>query len=149
MMAAAGTRPASLGCRLDRALTVLCRRLTRAALRSGTALTPVQLYVLRSLQDPPPATVTGLAGELGIGPSAVTLLLNRLEAMQLVARRRHPSDRRVVRVILTARGRAVLARAEAERARLADRYLARLSADQAEAVVEALERMASEGPVEA
>ncbi|WP_324669998.1 MarR family winged helix-turn-helix transcriptional regulator [Geochorda subterranea] len=136
----------TLGCRLDRALTALCRRLSQQAARAGMGLTPAQLFVLRALRGPHPVRVTDLAERLGIGASAVTLLLNRLEGMGLVARQRDTGDRRVVRVGLTPAGRDVLAQVEAERTRLVERHLARLSDAQAVAVVEALERLAQEEP---
>ncbi|MBE3598426.1 MAG: MarR family transcriptional regulator [Limnochordaceae bacterium] len=142
MTGGGGAPEVSLACRFDRALTALCRRLAKAAARSGTGLTPVQLFVLRSLREPEPVSVTSLAMSLGVGPSAVTLLLNRLEQMGLIARRRDPADRRVVRIRLTRPGRSTLARAERRRTRLAQRYLSRLSPEQAASVVEALERMA-------
>ena len=51
-------------------------------------------------------TVKGLSDRLLLDSSTLTPLLKRLEATGLVKRQRHPSDERVVRVLLTPLGRA-------------------------------------------
>ena len=60
-----------------------------------------------------------LATALEVSPRNVTLLVDTLEGLGLVARRPHPSDRRAVLVTLTGRGHDVMSRMAAERQALA------------------------------
>ena len=51
-----------------------------------------------------------LATSIGLTPSTVTSLLDRLDAADLAVRRPHPTDRRKSVIVLTDRGREVLVR---------------------------------------
>jgi DNA-binding MarR family transcriptional regulator len=72
-------------------------------------------------------TVRGLAQALTAPDSTVSSALDRLEGRRLVARRRRSSDRRVVRVELTADGEALAARLRSAQMENSRRMLARLS----------------------
>ena len=72
-------------------------------------ITLPQLWVLEHLSRTKDCPMNALARFLGISRPAATGLADRLIAQGLVRRGEDPRDRRVVRVELTAKGRAILA----------------------------------------
>jgi DNA-binding MarR family transcriptional regulator len=72
-------------------------------------------------------TVRGLAQALAAPDSTVSSALDRLEGRDLVARRRRTSDRRVMRVELTADGKALTDRLRAGQMENSRSMLARLT----------------------
>jgi DNA-binding MarR family transcriptional regulator len=88
------------------ALYVATSAVTRAyrPLLGELGLTYPQYLVMLALWQDGAMTVSGLAARLRLGPSAITPLVDRLEAAGFVARAR-TSDRRVVLVALTDAGR--------------------------------------------
>lgn len=74
---------------------------------SGTGIAPAQAYVLGELWFNEPLSQVELARRLDIGKATVGQTLARLERAGVVERRRIKSDRRVVMVHLTAKGRAL------------------------------------------
>ena len=74
-------------------------------------LTYPQFLVMVALWAEDDQTVGGLGEKLYLESNTLTPLLKRLETMGLVGRRRDTSDERVVRVELTAQGRALQAKA--------------------------------------
>ncbi len=67
-----------------------------------------QWAALGALDRGDASTPREIARFLGLDPSAVTRLLDRLEAKGLLVRRRHPTDRRSVTLVLTAKGKALV-----------------------------------------
>ena len=63
---------------------------------------------LRELEAKP-VTLTGLSALLGVTPAAITDRADRLETRGFVLRRRDASDRRLVYLEITPKGRALLA----------------------------------------
>jgi MarR family transcriptional regulator, organic hydroperoxide resistance regulator len=79
----------------------------QARWRRGLAekgLTTVQAHALMEMAEMPPGPMTRLADRLGVDPSWVTGLVDRLQARGEVARRPSPEDRRVKIVELTGAG---------------------------------------------
>src|SRR5690606_29113830 len=75
-------------------------------------LTLPQLLLLEALHaEPEPPTAGRRAQSLSLTQGTVTSILDRLEARTLIRRTRADDDRRRVRVTLTARGRALRAKA--------------------------------------
>jgi MarR family transcriptional regulator, organic hydroperoxide resistance regulator len=71
-------------------------------------LTPRQCCILRTLVDKQGARISDLAADAGLTPSAMTRVLEKLEARNLVQRvRLAGDDGRAVAVAITARGREV------------------------------------------
>ena len=56
-----------------------------------------------------PLSARELAGLVGVTPSSMTALLDRLEAQDLATRGRHPTDRRKTALTITERGQQSLA----------------------------------------
>lgn len=93
------------------ALYAAANAITRAyrAPLAQLGLTYPQYLVLLVLWDPDRSshTVKGLADALQLDSSTLTPLLKRLEAAGFVSRERQSGDERVVRIRLTAAGRAL------------------------------------------
>jgi MarR family transcriptional regulator, organic hydroperoxide resistance regulator len=70
-----------------------------------------QLWALAHVAEHPGSKVGDLARALAIHPSTASNLINRLVALELVARKREGRDRRVVRLLATPRGSNALKRA--------------------------------------
>ncbi len=99
----------SVWVRLLKAHGLLLREVRR---RVPQELTLPQFDVLAQLHRRPEGMTPGqLTRELLVTAGNVTGIVSRLEALDLVARRPVPEDRRAVRLRLTARGRRLMARA--------------------------------------
>lgn len=100
-----------------------------------------QQFVLRSLwreDGLPPGEV---ARRLGLATPTVTRAATRMEAAGLLRREPHPTDRRLVLLRLTGRGRELEKVIDAEIHRLTERALAGLSAAERDELVRALTRI--------
>jgi DNA-binding MarR family transcriptional regulator len=86
-----------------------------------------QIWALRSIDQAGVASMGDLALGMHLHMSTVTGIIDRLEAAKLVTRERSASDARVMEIRLTARGRAILARAPEPPRSKAARGLQRLS----------------------
>ncbi|HEY6223007.1 MAG TPA: MarR family transcriptional regulator, partial [Gemmatimonadales bacterium] len=87
--------------------------------RSGYGLTGPQLWALKTLQRQGQMPAGLLAGALVVNQSSISALVDRLARRGLVRRIRGRDDRRVVKIALTGRGRALVADApEAAQGRL-------------------------------
>lgn len=104
---------------LDDQLCFALYRAQRALTRAyGTILEPLgltypQYLVLLALWEEDDASVKDLGERLALDSGTLTPLLKRLEEQGVVERRRSEEDERVVRVLLTRRGRALEAKARA------------------------------------
>jgi DNA-binding MarR family transcriptional regulator len=85
----------------------------------SAGLTNAQFWILKWIHMHGPFTPSELARYLGIRAPSVTPILDGLEGRGYIVRRRSPSDRRVVTIHATAKGKALLRRAGDEVARLA------------------------------
>jgi DNA-binding MarR family transcriptional regulator len=74
-------------------------------------VTGPQLWALRTIEEAQSLTIGQLAERMYLHISTVSVLLGRLEKARWVERRRSKEDRRVVRINVTRRGRALIARA--------------------------------------
>lgn len=75
-------------------------------------LTHPQYLVLLALWESEPRSVRSLADTLALDPGTLSPLVKRLEAAGYVTRSRDTDDERVLRIELTAAGRALRRRAE-------------------------------------
>ena len=73
---------------------------------------PVNLFkAMLTLDRPQPAAMRDLAEYFNFDASYCTALVDGLEAQGIAERQPHPTDRRIKTVVLTEKGRRVLARA--------------------------------------
>ncbi|WP_067667263.1 MarR family winged helix-turn-helix transcriptional regulator [Nocardia miyunensis] len=100
-----------------------------------------QQFILRTLWSQDGLTPGEVAKRLGLSTPTITRAATRMEAAGLLRREPHPTDRRLVRLHLTDRGRELEATIEHEMAGLTDRALAGFDDDERVAVVRALGRI--------
>jgi DNA-binding MarR family transcriptional regulator len=79
----------------------------QARLWQQAEITLTQLVVLRELR-PGPQTAGRLGEKVGLSPTSVTRLVDRLERRGLVSRRRDSGDRRQVEILLEPEGERML-----------------------------------------
>lgn len=82
--------------------------LNSKALMRETGLTPSQLVFMQLLDDGTEHTAGSVAARMGITQATTTALIHKLEALEMVARRKGQTDRRQVWLSLTGKGRKVL-----------------------------------------
>jgi DNA-binding MarR family transcriptional regulator len=110
-------------------------------------LTMQQLKVIVLIDAMGGATSKQLARRLGIGPSTMSGIVDRLYENGLVLRAEDPSDRRVTQITLTAHGMDVVDRLDRGRRANASRLLGRLSEADLELVAGAYAAMADAAEV--
>ena len=130
----------SLGLLFRQVRDALRDAMERELAASGHDLTLSQYITLKKLHYDT-ASASELAQAAELNPGAMTRLLDRLEAMGLVQREAHPSDRRALRIVLTARGRAIWPGLEACADRVRERALVGLDQDQRTELVRMLEHV--------
>jgi len=99
----------------------------------GVDVTMSQAKALYLLSVRPGATMSSIASQLGVGPSAVSGLIDRLVAHGYVERKEDPSDRRQQLVTITGSGLAALDQMREIRAQVTLRLLHGLDADELKA----------------
>lgn len=97
-----------------------------------------QQYVLQCLWEEDGLTPGEVARRLDLATPTVTRAAIRMEAAGLLSRRPHEHDGRLVRLVLTDRGRALERVIEREREALTERALASLDPGQRAVLVQAL-----------
>lgn len=100
-----------------------------------------QQYVLMALWETDGLTPGEVAKRLGIATPTVTRTTARMAAAGLLRREPHPSDRRLVRLTLTEKGRALEETIGLEMQQLNERALAGISAAERAALIEALRKV--------
>jgi MarR family transcriptional regulator, organic hydroperoxide resistance regulator len=98
-----------------------------------------QQFILRCLWHTDGQTPGQVAKRLDLATPTVTRAATRMEAAGLLHRAPHPSDARLVRLCLTAKGRALESTIAEEMRHLTTRALDGLDADQRKAFVAALQ----------
>lgn len=110
---------------------VLLTRLARVVYRRSTVelvgMNLKNMGVLAYLRDHPGASQGTMTEDLSIDSNTGVLVLNDLEDLEYVERRRDPSDRRRHLVDVTEAGLAALEQAEAAQGSIEDEVLGRLS----------------------
>jgi DNA-binding MarR family transcriptional regulator len=120
---------------------------TRAAEAFETiGLTPALFALLNVIGAREGAIQQELGAMLGIDPSTMVALVDRLEDAGLAQRRPSPRDRRAREVVITAAGRRQLAAARSKVADVEDEVLGGLSGDEREQLLGLLRRALAAAP---
>lgn len=104
-------------------------------------ITVPQIFMLHFIDEQGESNVTQLAGNLGVKPSAVTVMINRLVKLGYAERSQDTADRRAVRIQATPLGQEVLEQANRDQMEIVGKYLSRLEPHEALAITELLEKM--------
>jgi DNA-binding MarR family transcriptional regulator len=118
------------------------QRVDMLAIASEFALSPPQLFALRSLEPDEPAPMSRLADVLRCDASNVTGIVDRLEDRGFVERRAAPHDRRIKHLVLTDAGAALRSRI-AERMDRPPAGFAALSAEEQRQLRDLLRKVAA------
>jgi DNA-binding MarR family transcriptional regulator len=132
----------SLGLLFRQVRDALRDAMERELAANGHDLTLSQYITLKKLHYGT-ASASELAQAAELNPGAMTRLLDRLEAAGLVQRDAHPSDRRALCIVLTARGRSIFPELLACADRVRDRALVGLDNEQRTELVRMLEHVYS------
>jgi DNA-binding MarR family transcriptional regulator len=130
----------SLGLLFRQVRDALRDAMERELAANGHDLTLSQYITLKKLHYGT-ASASELAQAAELNPGAMTRLLDRLESAGLVQRAAHPSDRRALCIVLTARGKAIWPELEACADRVRERALAELDDKQRTELVSMLEQV--------
>jgi DNA-binding MarR family transcriptional regulator len=106
-------------------------------------LTPGQVFTLLSIKKEGQCTITRLAEKLDVKPSAMTVMLDRLENHGFVIRERDRNDRRVVMVRLTKSGEKALQNVQQLRRRAIRQCLSQLDSEELVTFLQTLEKIAA------
>lgn len=115
----------------------------RALDAAGVSLTIPQYRALAVLSVNGPQTAGRLAGLLGVDPSTVTRMCDRLARQRLIRRRTDPADRRSVTVELTPTGEQVIEDVTHHRRIELAKILRAIPAARRKLLVEVLEQFAT------
>lgn len=104
-------------------------------------VTETQFSMLDLLSKKESHKVTDLAEKMGVKPSAVTTMIDRLTNNGLVSRRHSENDRRAVLVSITEEGREVIRKFEGKCRSVLKRYLSHLEPNELEALATIYEKL--------
>jgi DNA-binding MarR family transcriptional regulator len=127
-----------LASRLRLTLARLGRRVRQEGAARDEDLTPSRLAALTTLDDTGPMTLGQLAAMEQVSSPSMTRIVARLEELGLAEREMSSTDRRVVRVRITAQGSALLAATRTRRDLFLARRVQRLTSDERATLARAL-----------
>jgi DNA-binding MarR family transcriptional regulator len=134
--------------RLETLMPIVLRVLHRNDPHDALAeLSVAQLRILRILSGSP-HTASAVGDILGLSVSAITQIVNRLEATGFVFRSDDESDRRIKKLALTDQGREILSSRRQNRVAQAELALSRLPATARRQLIGSLELLISQGHIE-
>jgi DNA-binding MarR family transcriptional regulator len=116
-------------------------QLARLLYRQAGSTIPRGMATLLAALDERPQRVTQLAAREGLAQPTVTRMINRLEALGLVERRRDDGDRRVFVVGITAKGRRELKELRARYSAVLRTTLATMDDEQVDALARGAEAL--------
>jgi len=129
--------------RFDEALAATMHNLGPQLIqRASIKLTPGQLFMLHYIQREENCNLSQLADKMHVSPSAITIMLDRMESHGLVLRRRDDTDRRVVNAEVTQAGNDIINRVWKMRTEVLQHCLSQFQADELNTLVQSLERLA-------
>ncbi|MBA2871955.1 DNA-binding MarR family transcriptional regulator [Anoxybacillus calidus] len=128
--------------RLQNAFSITGRKFAAEMAEKGMGLTGPQFFILNVLSKKGRCTVTELAEDMMVKPSAITTMVDRLYKSGLVLRKRDESDRRVVYIQLSDLGAETFEKVRLERKRTIQRHLSHLEPEELKLLVQLFEKIA-------
>lgn len=129
--------------RIQIALQQLKRCLDAASLKAAELpITVPQMYMLYFIKQQEKCRLTQLADRFGVKPSAITVMIDRLEKAGFVTRFPDPDDRRSMLAGITPAGKEVLERALRARNEVLIGHLSRLDEEEVSVFLRLLEKFA-------
>ncbi len=110
---------------------------------SGQGLTPPQFHILMIIHEKGPFKVTALAELMGVKPSAITVMIDKLVSMGFVERKDQENDRRVVLLSITKEGVRMVNLLKARSNEIIGGFFAACSVEEVESMVRTLEKITS------
>lgn len=110
-----------------------------------TPITKPQMYLLFAISKRGSCKLTQLAEMMDVKPSAITVMIDRLEKQDLVKRVNDPTDRRSILVELTPLSSQVLEAARKKRNEMMKNYLSRLEPEECNQFIRLLEKITYQG----
>ena len=107
----------------------------------GSAISITEIHIIEKIGLTEPARMSEIARLLGVTLATLTVACDKLEAKDLVRRARSRTDRRVVHVTLTPRGRAVYEYHRSFHERMILSILDTLSPEQSAVLAQSLEKL--------
>ncbi|OFW74916.1 MAG: hypothetical protein A2201_06335, partial [Alicyclobacillus sp. RIFOXYA1_FULL_53_8] len=114
----------------------------RLLAQAQVGLTSPQAYMLYFIQKTSHCTVSQLAEKMEVKPSAITVMLDRLEHHGFVLRVRDEIDRRLVRVELTSQGTQMLDKVMGIKQNAVQRCLLHIPPEELAAFLDTFEKLA-------
>lgn len=135
--------------RLQEAFRTIMRTMGTQLAEPVSGLTGPQFYILHQLEQKEKCTVGELAESMGVKPSAITAMVDRLDKHGFVARDRDEEDRRVVYISLRDSGKKILQVAKQNRREKLNKMFSHLSEDELQQFVSIFEKLAMAAVIEA
>lgn len=133
----------SLAERFQRAVFTTFKQIGPDLMQSNkSGLTRTQFFLMQSIWKSKQCRQTELAEMMDVKPSAITVIIDRLENNGYVIRKSDAKDRRVVLVELTKKGEETLEEVRLLRLDAINQLLSRLPKEEAEAFLLSFEKLA-------
>lgn len=107
----------------------------------GSAISITEIHIIEKIGAREPLRMGELAGLIGVTLATLTVACDKLEAKGLIRRMRSIEDRRVVNVVLTAKGRVAYEYHKAFHERMIASVLDTLSPEQTAILAQSLEKL--------
>lgn len=107
----------------------------------GNAISITEIHIIEKIGDMEPVRMSEVARSIGVTLATLTVACDKLAAKGLVRRTRSQSDRRVVNVTLTAKGRAAYEYHKAFHDRMVSSVMDTLSPEQSAVLAESLGKL--------
>lgn len=107
----------------------------------GSAISITEIHIIEKIGDMEPVRMSEVAKSLGITLATLTVACDKLQVKDLVNRTRDQSDRRVVNITLTDKGKAAYQYHKAFHTRMIDSIMETLSTEQAAILGHSLDKL--------
>jgi DNA-binding MarR family transcriptional regulator len=127
--------------RLQQIFLHTMRKISKKTTDCEPKLTGPQFFILQLLHNEGRSTVSSLAEEMAVKPSAITAMIDRLLKQGYVLRDRDEQDRRVVFVQISEAGRGILEETLQKRKKILAQYLSHLEREELESLISIYEKI--------